>query len=167
MSLPHWLDPQVTAWTALCVGFLLAAIGSIIPGLPGALFVVIGAAIHKWLLPGLLSTWGLGLLAGLALLAWLSDLLATTLGARWGGASRWGMLGAACGGFVGLFFGPPGLLLGPFVGAIAGDLYAHRTELKKLLRSGAGAALGVLLALLMRLVILAIMLVVVLVDLAV
>lgn len=165
MILPHWLDPQITAWTALCAGFLLAAIGSVVPGLPGALFAVLGALVHRWLLPGMLSTWGIGLLLGLAMLAWLSDALATSLGAKFGGATRSGMLGAALGGFIGLFFGPPGLLLGPFLGAIGGDLYAKRTELKALVRSGAGATLGVLLALLLRLGLLSLMLLVVLVDL--
>jgi uncharacterized protein YqgC (DUF456 family) len=167
MNLPAWLDPQITAWTALCVGFLLAAIGSVVPGLPGALFVVLGALVHKWLLPGLLSHWGIGLLVALALLAWLTDFLATTLGAKLGGATRWGMIGAACGGFIGIFFGPPGLLLGPFLGAIGGDLYAKRTELKGLLKAGAGATLGVVLAMVLRLAILCLMLLVVLVDLLV
>jgi len=45
---------------------------------------------------------------------------------------------------VGIFFGLPGLVLGPFVGAVAGELSANR-ELLHAGRAGLGTWLGLLL----------------------
>ena len=67
------------------------------------------------------------------------------------------MLGAALGGFLGLPFGLPGIVLGSFLGAVAGDFSQRKGEWQALLKSGSGAALGVVLALILRLAILAVM----------
>jgi uncharacterized protein YqgC (DUF456 family) len=53
------------------------------------------------------------------------------------------VIGAALGTLLGLFFGLPGLLLGPFVGALAGELVAGGT-LRKATGVGVGAWLGFL-----------------------
>ncbi|HMO65048.1 MAG TPA: DUF456 domain-containing protein, partial [Verrucomicrobiota bacterium] len=47
------------------------------------------------------------------------------------------------GGLAGLFFGPVGILVGPFAGAVAGELSGGR-KLVPSTKAGAGAALGVL-----------------------
>ena len=52
--------------------------------------------------------------------------MATSMGAKRVGASWKAMLGAGIGTIVGLFFGIPGLLLGPFVGAVLGEYIALR-----------------------------------------
>jgi uncharacterized protein YqgC (DUF456 family) len=67
------------------------------------------------------------------------------------------VLGAVVGGAVGLIYGLPGLVLGSFVGAVIGDYSQRQQELKKLFKSGTGAALGVLFSLLLRLGILMLM----------
>jgi uncharacterized protein YqgC (DUF456 family) len=54
------------------------------------------------------------------------DLLASTLGAKRAGASKKALFGAALGTLAGLFFGIPGLLLGPFAGAVAGEMIGGR-----------------------------------------
>jgi len=50
-------------------------------------------------------------------------------------------MGAAIGTVVGVFFGLPGLLLGPFVGAAAGELSARR-DMAAAGKAGIGATLG-------------------------
>jgi uncharacterized protein YqgC (DUF456 family) len=47
---------------------------------------------------------------------------AGAVGTRKFGGSGWAVVGALVGGVIGLFFGPPGLLIGPVVGAVAGEL---------------------------------------------
>ena len=76
---------------------------------------------------------------GLASLA--VDLLASALGAQRFGASPRALVGAALGALVGLFFGLPGLLLGPFLGAVAGE-YSARRDLAQAGRAGVGTFLG-------------------------
>lgn len=161
------MDANMTiflAWLALAGGLLLGAMGTVIPGLPGAAMVVAGALVHKWLLPGVLSWWTVGFLAGLAVISWIVDLMGGVMGARLGGATKAGLIGAAIGGALGLLFGLPGLILGPFFGAIVGDLYAKRTNVLALMRSGSGAALGFLISLVMRILLLIAMAVAILVD---
>jgi hypothetical protein len=50
---------------------------------------------------------------------------------------------------VGLFFGPPGLLVGPVVGAVAGELFKSG-EMEHSLKAGLGALVGLAVALLAR-----------------
>jgi uncharacterized protein YqgC (DUF456 family) len=51
------------------------------------------------------------------------------------------MAGAVLGGIVGLFLGVPGILLGPFVGAVIGELSLQRS-LNEASRSGFGTVVG-------------------------
>jgi uncharacterized protein YqgC (DUF456 family) len=44
-------------------------------------------------------------------------------------------------GLVGLFFGLPGIIAGPFIGATLFELFGDR-ELKQALKAGLGATLG-------------------------
>ena len=74
-------------------------------------------------------------------LVYLIDFAAGTFGARHLGASRRAVWGAAIGTMVGLFFGLPGILLGPFLGAVAGEYTVHR-RLAQAGRAGAGTWLG-------------------------
>ena len=69
------------------------------------------------------------------------DFWATALGAKRVGASRLAIIGAMVGTLAGLFFGPLGLLMGPFAGAIGGELIHRRSLLKQDL--GQAAKIGV------------------------
>jgi uncharacterized protein len=53
------------------------------------------------------------------------------------------------GGVVGLFFGPPGLLIGPVIGAVAGELIKSG-EVAHSLKAGFGALVGIAVAILGR-----------------
>ena len=63
------------------------------------------------------------------------------LGAKRMGATPWGLLGAVVGTVVGLFFGLPGLILGPAAGAI-GFEYWKDPNFKKATQAGAGVVIG-------------------------
>ena len=76
--------------------------------------------------------------------AFSADFVASALGAKKLGASPRGILGATIGAVVGIFFGLPGLVLGPFLGAVAGELSARR-ELLHAGRAGLGTWVGIVL----------------------
>ncbi len=62
---------------------------------------------------------------------------------KWGG-SRAGAIGSVLGLLVGLFFSPLGIIVGPFAGAVVGELIAGRDS-NAALRSGFGSFVGFLL----------------------
>jgi hypothetical protein len=80
------------------------------------------------------------------------DFIASMAGAKRVGASPKALVGAALGGLAGLFFGLPGILLGPFIGAVLGELIA-RGGFAQAARVGVGTWLGLLVAAVAKLVI--------------
>ena len=148
------MNIELIAHGLLIISFIIAGIGTLLPGLPGSMLISICIMIHKWLLPDFFNWWIVGIVAALGLASWLVDFVSGVWGAKLGGATRAGLIGAAIGGVVGIGFGLPGLILGPFLGAIVGDLIAKRRDIAQLLKSGAGAAFGFFVSLILRFVIL-------------
>lgn len=141
-----------TLYYVLAVVLILVGIaGVILPALPGLPLVFAGMLLAAW--AGDFQQIGWGVLVVLGLLTLLSvgvDFLATLIGARRVGASRKALLGAAIGTFVGLFFMPFGLLAGPFVGALLGELW-HGREIGQATKVGLGTWLGLLAGVVLKL----------------
>ena len=122
---------------------LVGILGTVIPGLPGAVLVLAGLLWLAWL-DGFdrLGPSTIILLVILTIAFHAIDLLATTVGARRFGASRRAVGGAFVGTIVGLFFGLPGVVIGPFVGAFVGE-FTKRRVLHDATRAGLGTWLGI------------------------
>ncbi len=124
---------------------VLGIIGTVMPALPGAPVVFVGLLIAAWAEGFQKVGWfTLSLLAVLTLLSFVVEFLASSLGAKRVGASWAALFCAAVGAIVGLFFGLPGFILGPFVGAVAGE-YAARRNWRQASRVGLGTWIGMLL----------------------
>nr|WP_255703287.1 DUF456 domain-containing protein [Lysobacter sp. GX 14042] len=124
---------------------LVGIAGVVLPALPGLPLVFGGMLLAAW--AGGFERIGVATLVLLGLLTLLSiavDFLASAVGARRAGASRLAVLGAVAGSIVGLFFGLPGLLAGPFVGALAGEWLQVR-RLGQAARVGVATWIGLLL----------------------
>jgi len=118
--------------------------GAILPFLPGAPLIFAGAllyAVATDFTP--IGAGRLAILAALGVLAWVLEHVAGVVGARRAGGGRAAVVGALLGMLVGVMVAPIGLLVGPMVGAVAAELLTGRAP-KASLRSGIGAALGVL-----------------------
>jgi uncharacterized protein len=131
-------------WLLVAALVLIGIAGAVLPALPGVPLVFAGLWLAAWI-DGYAKVggWTVGVLGVLTLLAMAVDFLATVLGARKVGASRQAIAGAALGTFVGVFFGLPGLLLGPFVGAVAGELIA-RGRMGQAMNVGVATWMGLL-----------------------
>lgn len=143
----HVMETTVLLWILAAALMLTGLAGTLVPVLPGVPLLLLGMFIAAWI--GHFTRIGpitLSILALLTVLAVLLDLGAAALGARRLGASRQAVAGAALGTVVGMFFGIPGLILGPFVGAAAGEFMARnrggRDEAVAALRIGTGAWIG-------------------------
>lgn len=136
----EWTSIALFALAGLMV--LVGALGTALPALPGVLLVLAGLLLAAWT-DGFVHI-GQGtliLLAALAVLTYGVDFAAGALGAQRVGASRRALVGAFVGGLVGLFFGLPGVLLGPFVGAVLGE-YTVQRNLSQAGKVGIGTWLG-------------------------
>lgn len=134
-------------YCALIVLMLVGLIGAFVPALPGIGLIVVAALVWTLATGGSALNWALGTAVVALVLSLGINYLATYLGAKQVGASKWGQWGAIAGlvvGFLGLLpalpFGGPliGILFGTMLGAFIGE-FSYRRELsvgKRLALSG-------------------------------
>ena len=116
--------------------------GIVLPALPGHMLILAGLIVAAWA-DGFrhVSGWTLGVIAVIALASYGIDFVSAAVSTKKLGASRRAMAGAAIGTLGGLFFGLPGLIAGPFVGAVIGELTETR-DMRQAGRAGLAATIG-------------------------
>ncbi len=129
-------------WPLTVLFMLVGLVGTFVPLLPGTLLILVGALLHKLLLPESISWLALTFILLLFLFSVVSDLACTLLGTRLFGGTKWGMAGAGGGAMIGMFFSLPALLLGIILGAVAAEKLGAKRTHEEALKAGAGAALG-------------------------
>ncbi len=145
----HCSYPAPMDWTILwyvIAGIIIVAgfVGSILPNLPGIPVMFGGMLLAAWLghfrkIP----VWLIVILGVLAAFSIVFDFLSGTWGAKRYGASKAAIWGALLGTLAGLFFGIPGLLLGPFAGAVIGQLVSG-SPIEHAAKVGFGTWIGLL-----------------------
>jgi uncharacterized protein len=140
------MDASLTVllWLAVFALIAVGLAGTVLPALPGVPMIFLGVWLAAWI-DGYERIGGLTLtvLGLLTLIAVAVDFIASALGARRVGASRQAITGSVLGSLVGIFFGLPGLLLGPFIGAVVGELSA-RGGLRQAAEVGVATWVGLL-----------------------
>ncbi|HWC60184.1 MAG TPA: DUF456 domain-containing protein [Verrucomicrobiae bacterium] len=122
---------------------LVGFIGSAVPLLPGPPLVLIAAFGHRlWFGEHSASWFVLLCLTFLTAVALLLDHFSSVYGAKRFGATWRGLLGAFVGGVIGIFFNIPGIILGPFLGAMLFEMLGGY-KIDKASHAGVGATLGV------------------------
>ena len=141
----------IGVWLLAAVLVALGLAGTVLPALPGVALVYVGLVVGAWADDFTRVGWlTLGVLGLLTLLSLGIDFAASALGARRVGATKLAVVGAAVGTLGGLFLGIPGLIIGPFVGAVTGELLSHG-EWRKATQAGLATWLGLLLGTLAKL----------------
>jgi uncharacterized protein YqgC (DUF456 family) len=129
-------------WALAVVLIVTGLIGVVLPALPGTALVFAGLLLAAWV-DGFTRV-GIPTLAVIGAIGAASygvDFVAAALGAQRLGASTRAMAGAGLGTLLGLFFGLPGIILGPFIGAVIGELTLNR-DWKQAGRAGLAAWIG-------------------------
>ena len=118
-------------WVVAVAMIAIGIVGTVLPALPGAVFVLGGIALAAWI-DGFaeISGWTVGVVAVLTVLAFAADYVAAMLGAKRAGASPLAIAGAALGTVAGVFTGFVGLLFMPLVGAAVGEYLADRNLMR-------------------------------------
>jgi uncharacterized protein YqgC (DUF456 family) len=137
------LEPvTIVLWLAAGVLIVMGALGLVLPVMPGAPLIFLGALLAAWAEDfEYLGLWSLIVLGCLTVLAIAVDFISSAFGAKRFGASGRAVAGATIGALIGVFFGVVGVIVGPFVGAVVGELSVRR-NLAAASRAGVGAALG-------------------------
>lgn len=142
------MDILLIVLGAVCM--LLGLLGCVLPALPGPPVSYVGLLLLHCTDRIQLSLTEMLVLLLLVIVAQVLDYFIPILGSKYSGGTRWGSWGAFVGSVVGLFFLPAGLFLGPFLGAVAGELLGA-ADLARALKSGIGALAGFLLGTVLKL----------------
>ncbi|OJZ19675.1 MAG: hypothetical protein BGP21_02815 [Thiobacillus sp. 65-29] len=144
------METQLLLWLLAALLIAVGFAGLILPMLPGIPLVFAGLVLLAWAENFAYVGWGtLAVLGLLALLSYAVDFLASALGAKHFGASPRAIVGAALGAVVGVFFGLPGIVLGPFAGALIAE-FSQRASVAAATRAGVGALVGLVFGALLK-----------------
>jgi len=122
---------------------LIGILGCLVPVLPGPPLSYAGILILHFTRYAEFSRNLLIILGVVAGIVTLLDYFVPIWGTKKFGGSKYGIRGATIGLIVGLFFGPPGIIVGPFIGAFIGEMI-FKDDFKYALKAGFGSLLGFL-----------------------
>lgn len=131
--------------TWLVTGSLLLAglVGTVLPMLPGPVVIFVAGVLHSFLRPESAMSWGgIAILGLLLALSFVVDFVSGAMGTKWFGGSKWGIWGVIIGGIVGLFFGLPGLVIGPIAGGFAAEKWLAKKDFQPAARATWGTLVG-------------------------
>ncbi|NTU97939.1 MAG: DUF456 domain-containing protein [Chlorobiaceae bacterium] len=121
------MDTTTLLWTLAAILVAAGLAGLVMPALPGIGLIFAGLVTAAWAEGFAYVGWKTLIVLGILTLITIGvDLVAGALGAKKFGAGKQAVIGAAIGGFAGIFFGLPGIIFGPFLGALIGELLARR-----------------------------------------
>ncbi len=141
-------------WWILSIALIVVGLaGTVLPALPGTLFVLGGIVLGAWI-DGFTRVGGVTVtvVTMLALLAWVLDYVAGLLGAKKAGASRRAIVGAALGTVGGLLMGLIGVFFMPVVGAAIGG-YSEQKDHARAAHVGVATWLGIMAGMVAKVVI--------------
>jgi uncharacterized protein YqgC (DUF456 family) len=127
---------------------LVGFIGSVLPIIPGPPISWAGLLLLKW--TDFVADHGaayenaLWILLFFVILVTILDYVVPIMGTKKYGGSKRGVWGATIGVVVGLFFGPLGIIIGPFLGAYIGEITTGKKD-REALRAAWGSFMGFLL----------------------
>lgn len=141
-----------TFWFILGMLLVLGGIiGSILPMLPGPPLGYIGLLVQQLKSDAPFTVKFLLIWAGITLIVTVLDYVIPLYGTKKFGGSKYGIWGCTIGLLVGLFFGPWGIIGGPFIGAFVGELLAKNNS-DKALKAALGSFIGFLFGTLLKLI---------------
>lgn len=140
----------------LLIGFIficLGIVGSFLPILPGPPTGWIGLLL-LYLTKSVPDDWTfLWSTLAVALLVTLLDYIIPPLGTKKFGGTKYGIWGSTIGLIIGLFFGPIGIIAGPFLGAYAGEILHNSKDTSKAFKAALGSFIGFLFSTALKLVV--------------
>jgi uncharacterized protein YqgC (DUF456 family) len=129
---------------------LLGLAGCILPALPGPPFSYLGIVLLHSTNQYNFSTKFLIIWGVLTFLVTILDYLIPIWGTKKCGGSKYGIWGSIIGLLAGMLFPPFGIIIGPFVGAIIGEILGGQKD--NALKAGFGSFIGFLGGIILKLI---------------
>ena len=127
-------------------------VGCVLPVLPGPPLAYAGILLLHFTDKIHFTTHQLVIWLVVVVVLLVVDYITPLLGSKYSGGTSFGNRGCIAGTILGMFFMPWGLIIGPFVGAIAGEMMGGQ-DLAQAIRAGIGTLLGYLFGTLMKVVV--------------
>ncbi|MBP3550597.1 MAG: DUF456 domain-containing protein [Alistipes sp.] len=121
---------------------VVGCVGCIVPVLPGVALAYAGYLCLYFCTYSEISVAWLVVFGVLTLIVSVLDYLLPSYMTKKFGGSKAGERGAMAGVLGGFLFGPIGIIVGPFVGAVLGELIFDNSDKQRALRSGFGSFLS-------------------------
>ena len=131
---------MVIALIAGAIGLL----GVILPVLPGTILSFGGMLCAYFVQGSTITMTQLVVCGALSIIVVVLDYLLPGYFTKLFGGTKAGITGATIGTFVGFLFGIPGIILGPFFGAVIGEMVCSKTTLDNAINIGLGSMLSFL-----------------------
>lgn len=139
-------------WTIIASCLMIAGIiGSVVPFLPGPPLSYGGLLVLQLREVTAFSTKFLLIWLAIVVVIVVLDYVVPVYGTKKFGGSKYGMWGCTLGLIAGFWFGPIGIIAGPFVGAFIGELLANN-ESDRALKAALGSFIGFMFSTLLKLV---------------
>ncbi len=122
---------------------ILGIIGSFAPVLPGPPLSYAALLMLMLTDKAPFTTRFLVIWAIVAMVIIVLDYVIPAIGTKKFGGTKYGQWGSIAGVVIGIFLGPPGIIAGPFLGAILGELIGGK-DMNFAIKSGIGSFLGFL-----------------------
>lgn len=150
---------------AICL--LLGLVGCVAPVVPGVPLSYLGLWLLHWTERVQFSWQFLLIWAVVTIVIQVLDYFIPAWGTKKFGGSKYGVWGSTIGLLAGLFMGPMGIILGPFIGAVLGEMiYFNRhpqtepnqstsnnnSNFNRALRAGIGSFIGLLTGTILKLI---------------
>jgi uncharacterized protein YqgC (DUF456 family) len=124
---------------------LVGIIGSILPALPGPPVSWVGILLLYFCQGIETNYWLLGITLIIAVVIGILDYIIPAKGTKYFGGSKYGIWGTNIGLVIGIFAPIPfGFLIGPFVGALVGELIYNSQEKGRAFKAATGSFIGFL-----------------------
>jgi uncharacterized protein YqgC (DUF456 family) len=147
---------------AICL--LLGLVGCVAPVVPGVPLSYLGLWLLHWTERVQFSWQFLLIWAVVTIVIQVLDYFIPAWGTKKFGGSKYGVWGSTIGLLAGLFMGPMGIILGPFIGAVLGEMIyfnrhpqsadnqAANSNFNRALRAGLGSFIGLLTGTVLKLI---------------
>ncbi|MEH7302064.1 DUF456 domain-containing protein [Neobacillus drentensis] len=135
---------EIVYWSLIAILFIVAFVGLVYPIIPSVIFLVAGFLLYGVFFSFESFNWLFWVIQGLfVILLFVADYIANMIGIKKYGGSKAGIWGST----IGLIFGPfiipvLGILIGPFIGAIAAELLFNKRNFTESIKIGFGSVIG-------------------------